>query len=177
MTEDIQNPYSIFRIGAEDGVLFGVYLSVLVLLMMSGFVNSWLSVASIVLMAGVPFYCYRRLRTSYVKSGGFLQVSALWMQGIVMFICGSLILALVAYVYLRWINPSYFHDLSEMTKEMLSDPAYSGQEFSESYIDNIFTIVTPKSYVMELMLLTVFSGSILSLFTAMIVSIKRITKK
>ena len=106
-----------------------------------------------------------------------MQVSALWMQGIVMFFCASLIMALAVYVYLKFIDTDYISRLINMTKEMAGRvPEYSAM-LGEVDLDAVAKIVTPIKLSMELLWMGVFSGSLLSLAEAMIVPIKKLKSK
>ena len=96
------NQYSLFRRGADDGMMFGLYMSILMLSLLGSLSLPWLNLLCMAMIAGVPFYVYWRLRKGYADEGGTMQVSALWMQGIVMFFCASLIMALAVYVYLQF---------------------------------------------------------------------------
>lgn len=176
MSDKTTDQQSIFRTGAEDGALFGLYLAVLSVAMAASYAGTWVAALFAVLFVGVPFYCFRRLRRSYVRSGGLLNISALWMQGIVMFACASLIAALAVYVYLRWVDPAYFHNLGDMLMEAASMQGAAEQQQVQMMVDNVLSVVTPVNFVIELILMTIFSGSILSLLMAMIVPLKKVKK-
>ena len=171
--------YSPFRRGAEDGVLFGVYLGALSVCMLAGLRLPVLEVLFLILAVGVPFYCFRRQRRSYVAAGGTLTLAPLWMQGIVMFICGSSIMALVMMVYLQWIDPDYMAYLKAMVTESVAlDPeAFAASGLKPADIDNLFSIITPAKFAVEMLWLSIFTGSILSLLMAVIVPLKRIPQK
>ncbi|MDE5900313.1 MAG: DUF4199 domain-containing protein [Muribaculaceae bacterium] len=171
--------YSPFRRGAEDGVLFGVYLGALSVCMLAGLRVSVLEVLFLILAVGVPFYCFRRQRRSYVSAGGSLAVAPLWMQGIVMFFCGSIIMALVTMIYLQWVDPDYLAYLKAMVTESVAlDPgAFAASGIKPADIDNLFAIITPAKFAVEMLWLSIFTGSILSLLTAVIVPLKRIPQK
>ncbi|MDE6315749.1 MAG: DUF4199 domain-containing protein [Muribaculaceae bacterium] len=171
--------YSPFRRGAEDGVLFGVYLGALSVCMLAGLRVSVLEVLFLILAVGVPFYCFRRQRRSYVSAGGSLAVAPLWMQGIVMFFCGSIIMALVTMIYLQWVDPDYLAYLKAMVTESVAlDPgAFAASGIKPADIDNLFAIITSAKFAVEMLWLSIFTGSILSLLTAVIVPLKRIPQK
>lgn len=171
--------YSPFRRGAEDGALFGVYLSALSLCMLAGLRVAFLEFLFLILAVGVPFYCFRRLRLSYVKSDGQLSLAPLWMQGIVMFICGSIIMALLMVVYLQWIDPDYFADLGGMVVDSLAaDPQiFAASGLNAADVTNLFEIITPIKFAVEMLWLSIFTGSILSLLTAVVVPLKKIYRQ
>lgn len=168
--------YSPFRRGAEDGLFFGVYLSVLTLCMLAGFRHAFLELIFLVMAVGVPFWCFNRQRRSYVASAGALTVAPLWMQGIIMFICGSIIACVVSVAYLSWIDPAYFADLKDLVAEgIAADPAMlKASGVREADIDNLFSLITPVKFAVEMLWLSIFTGSILSLLMAVLVPLKRI---
>lgn len=117
MQNKIDN-YALFRRGADDGFLLGLYFSALFFAMVYSMAVPLLSMAALALMAGVPVVIYKFLRRSYVAEYGTTRFSALWMQGIVTFFCGSLILALVSFVFMRWIEPDYIESVMRQVVEV-----------------------------------------------------------
>ena len=90
-TDGNNNVKNIYARGADDGFLLGVYFVVLASAM----------------AVGVPVVCYIFMRRSQRAAHGLLTFSALWMQGIVTFACGSLIFGAAGLVYLKWIDPQF----------------------------------------------------------------------
>lgn len=67
MQNKIDN-YALFRRGADDGFLLGLYFSALFFAMVYSMAVPLLSMAALALMAGVPVVIYKFLRRSYVAS-------------------------------------------------------------------------------------------------------------
>ena len=82
---------SIYRRGADDGLILGIYFSVMSILSMTTQNMPLLSLASLIMFLLVPFVLYRFLRKCYVAEHGLSQFSALWMLGILIVPFGSLI--------------------------------------------------------------------------------------
>ena len=100
----ITSPY---RRGADDGFIFGLYLS---LMFFSGIFSSRLPILSLVsfaLMAGVPaviYYFIRRYDRDLRECATFAMM---WMLGVVIFVCGILISGTLLLVYMKWIQPDF----------------------------------------------------------------------
>lgn len=171
--------HSPFRYGADQGLYFGLYLICFYgcgLLNMTS-PNLLFSLAAMVLFAGVPFLIYYWLRRTYVAFRGAIQLSALWMQGIVIFICGTLISAVALVVYLKFVNPTFIVDQMKMLIEMYSSMDWErGQEAAEMLQRLIDMKLVPSamSVVMETVWLGVFSGSMLSLLMGLLVRARKI---
>ncbi len=176
------NAHSPYRYGADQGLYFGLYLICLygcgVMNITSP--NLFTSLAAMVLFFGVPFIIYYWLRRTYVESKGALQLSALWMQGIVIFICGTLISAVALVIYLKFINPTFIVDQMRILIDMYSTMDWErGQEAAEM-LQNIIDmkmVPTAMSVVMETVWLGVFSGSLLSLLMGLLVKARKVSNK
>lgn len=162
------NPY---RRGADDGFIFGIILSVMYFAAVFSTIVPILSIVSLVTFVSVPFIIYRFLRRAYVTDLYTTQLSSLWMQGIMTFICGCLISGLAAVIYLKWINPSF---IGERVQEAIDFYSESGWKSGEEMADMLRKMVkahlipTPIQIVIEMIWLGVFSGSLLSLLMALL---------
>lgn len=128
---------------------------------------------------GVPFLLYRWLRRTYVEARGTLTLSALWLQGIVIFMCGMMISAIVSLVYLKFIEPGFIVDrLNDVIELYSSSPVEELQEIATVLTNMIEQKVVPStgSIVMEMVWLGVFSGSILSLIVGLLTRSRKVVK-
>ncbi len=107
MTQTGPHTHSPYRRGADDGFVFGAYLTASFLTMVWSSAVPLLGLVSMLLLAGVPVFIYMKLRRSFVADCGHTLLSSLWMQGIATFACGSLIAGAVATAYLKWIEPDF----------------------------------------------------------------------
>ena len=168
-TNSLTSPYSR---GAHDGLSFAVYLTVMFFASIYTTRVALLSLLAILMMLGVPFVIYRYLRRAYVADGGITIMSGLWMHGIMIFLCGSLLAGAVEVVWLRWIDPTYIVDQIHSIIDLYSNSGWErGEEMAQvlqRMIDNSL-IPSAISIVMEMIWLSVFSGSLLSALIALLV--------
>lgn len=126
---------------------------------------------------GVPFILYRWMRHSFIEARGTLTLSALWLQGIVTFMCGMMISAVVALAYFRFFDPDFIIDrLNDVIRIYNSSSIPELQEMAGILSNMIEYKVVPSigSIVMEVLWLGVFSGSILSLIVGAIVRSRKV---
>lgn len=136
-----------------------------------------MGLVTVALMVCVPVYIYRCLRSSYVADGGTTSMSSLWMQGIMVFLCGSLLQGVLAVVYLKWIEPSFIiTQLRSVIAFYSSVETPEAQEMSRILQNMIDANLVPTaaSMVVEMICLTVFTGSILSMIIGAIVRMRKI---
>lgn len=159
-------PPSPYRRGATQGMLFGIYLSILFLDSVYSVSYPLMGLIGMLLIVGVPFYIFRCLRATFVADGGLTPFSSLWMQGIMVFMCGSLIQGAVAVVYLKWIDPAFIiTQLRSVISFYEGLPSPEAKEMAKVLSNMIEANLVPSaaSMVMEIIFLSVFSGSLLSL--------------
>lgn len=176
MMSDVKQ-HSPYRYGADQGFFFGIYLSAMFLCSVLGVRYPVLNLLFVGLFAAVPFLLYRWLRRAYVEVRGTLTLSALWLQGIVIFMCGMMIAAVVSLLYFRFIEPGFIigrlYDIMEIYE---SSPVPELQEMAVILGRMIEQKAVPSvgSIVMEMVWLGVFTGSILSLIIGLIVRARKI---
>lgn len=163
---------SIYEIGANDGWKMGLYLSAVFLLQATGM--KWIPglIIGNILMLGIPFLAYWLLRRKFIESEGKTPFSGIWLHGIIFFFCGSLIMAITAYVYLRYINTNFIveqiHLLSN-TYSQLGTP--EAEAFAHQFERLIEYHLVPSAIQMAFSLVWFcsFFGSMLSLILSIIV--------
>ncbi len=162
-----------YKRGADKGAVFGVYLSVLFLLTAYSLDVPGSSIGAFFMVVLVPVVIYIMLRRSYVADMGTTIFSSLWMEGIVIFFCGSLVSAVVAIVFMRWIEPDYIertlHKIIDMYNSGIAGA--QGTEVAEVLQAALDQKRIPKviELVIDMLWLEVFSGSILSMLMALLV--------
>lgn len=165
---------SIYRRAADNGLIFGVYLSVLfVMFVLSG--KSFLtSLAGLVLLLGIPGVIFVFLRRCFIAEFGKTTISGLWMLGILIFIYASLICGVVTYVYLQYFDPSFIYNQAQAALDIYrsveeikgTDLVIGMQRAIEEKL-----LPTPIQFVFQMIWVTTFFGSLLSLLTALIVRV------
>lgn len=160
---------SIFQRGAQNGLYVGVYLILLAWVIILAVDSSVMNLLALLLLAFGPVMCFIMLRRTFIREQGNSLLSGLWLEGIVTFICGSLIFSLAAYSYLRWINPGF-------VPQQVSDAIRVYEKIDNEQAEELVSLLkqiekaraypTPQQIVLQLGLLVTFAGSILSLLTA-----------
>lgn len=161
---------SIYTRGAEDGAWMGL-LFVVATTLQTAFQGTILpNLLANVLFISVPAVLWFMLRRSYRYDKCLTTFSGLWMHGIMIFLCGSLILGLVAFIYMRFINPGFIYAQARLAVELYSQvPDF--QTFAETLqkaIDRKL-LPTPMTITFTIIWLGGFSGAMLSLIEASIV--------
>lgn len=172
-----QSPY---QRGARYGAYFGLYLTFMFFAFAFAPMVPMLSVVSLVLMAGVPVLIYIFLRRSYIDDYCKTVFSSLWMEGIAIFFCGSLISSLVAVAYMTWINPGYINGLVDTLIASYNAVDWDrGKEFADilERARAQHLIPSPVQLAVDMIWLIVFSGSILSMLMALLVQARGSVKK
>lgn len=163
---------SIYTYGANDGLKMGIYLSVMFLLQCTGTNSLMLMSLGTLMMLCIPIVAYILLRKAFRESRGNSTFSAVWLHGILTFLLGSLILALVIYIYLRFVNPTFLSD----TLSMLIDTYSEIDSPQTSQLTDMLTTIkqqnllpSPIQYAFSMIWTCGFFGSILSMLLALIV--------
>lgn len=167
----LTNPY---KQGADNGFILGVYLSVLFFTTAFALEVPMLGILSTCLIAAIPVMVFMMLRRTWIRDRGMSQFSSLWMQGIMAFACGGIISGLVAYVYIRWINPDW---LSSQVRHVID--LYQSVENGQQVADILQSILTqgllpsPIQMVIQMLWFEIFSGSVITLLATLIVRVIR----
>lgn len=168
---------TVYKRGAEDGLYFGIYLSVMFLLSVFSLSQPLLSWVTILMALGVPVIIYRYLRRAYIEEYGTLTFSAMWLHGIVVFFCGSIISATVAFVYLRWIHPDFIYttmqEVIKIYNEIGTSKATEIAATLQKMIDQNL-LPTPILIAVQSVWSAVFTGSLLSMLISVLVPLKKI---
>lgn len=168
---------SVYRRGADDGLVFGAYLIVLVLLMCGTPYVGILAVPALAMAAVVPFIIYRFLRRSYVRDFGLSGFSELWLQGIITFVCGTMLMAVAAYIFMRFVKPDF---VVEQVNAAIGLYRSAGTPESLQTARALELLVErrmvpgPIYIVIEMMLMGIFTGSILSMIVTWIVRLRKV---
>lgn len=166
--EQISSPY---RIGAHRGLILGVALSVMFFASVYSEAIPLLGLVAVAIFFGVPFWLYHQLRKTYVADGGETPVSALCMQGIVIFGGGSSVLALASTIYMKWINPGFVMSMVDRAIEVYSsidDPAAAQFADLLEQMVSAHAVPTATSIALEVVWLSIVSGALLSLLMAIL---------
>lgn len=171
-----KRPISPYKRGADDGFPFGLLLSAIFLASFYSLDNPGLGLVTLILALAVPFVTFIFLKRAYTADGGATLLSALWMQGIVMFFCGSLIAGAVAAIFFKLVDPAWMTRALEQAIDAYSSmdtpQADDTANMLQAIVDN--HLVPPAiQIVFQTIWLGVLSGSVLSFLTALVVRSRR----
>ena len=165
-----------YKRGADDGFLMGILL-IAVFLVTTWSITfppaSWIGM--LLTLVAVPLTTFFMLRRSYLRDNGLTIFSSLWMQGIVMFFCGTIILALFVYIYLRILNPTFIVDMLNHVAGLYEDLGTDqGKQIASALHAMIKQNLVPSaiSMALETIWVGVFTGSLLSALMAGMVKMK-----
>lgn len=157
--------------GAKAGIPIGIYLVAMFLLFV---LMTKVALASVVLMLMIlclPIAVYSTMRMTITRTRGQVTWSSLWMQGIMSFLFGSVICGLVTMVYLKFVEPTFLSDIVQRCIDTYASiPGKEAAEVTEMLrnVVEMGMVPTASSFTTSMFWLTAFSGSVLSLFLAII---------
>lgn len=169
----IPSPY---RRGADDGFIFGIYLSVMFLASLYSSHLPSLSFLSLIMAVCVPVVIFWFIRRFDKQLKEFSTFPMLWMQGVVIFVCGVLIAGVVLVVYMKWIEPDFILNQLRMIVETGSASHDATMKEFADIADQMIKanfVPSPMYIVTQIILLAIVTGSILSIIIAMCLTIRR----
>lgn len=172
VNQSFSNGRSVFRRGADDGSVMGIYLSVMFIMMVCTIYSLLASVVFMVMALAVPFIIFFFLRRSYRADNCTTTFSGLWLHGICIFFFGTLLMALTSYVYLRFINPAYITTVIEMAKELYASVGTEDAKQMVAMMQKLqdsHMLPTCGKVAVEIIWFGVFTGSLLSMIVSAIV--------
>lgn len=168
---------SVYRQGAEYGAWFGVYLTVMALAIMYGFTHTILMLAAMAMMVAVPAVVYPMLRRYRSQMRGYAPFASLWMLGLMIFICGSLICGAVTYVWMQYVMPTFIYDqvmaAINVYKAVPGESAAEMVRIMEAIVER-HALPSAMEVVVQMVMLTTFLGSLVSMVLAFILGMRRI---
>lgn len=168
---------SVYRQGAEYGAWFGVYLTVMALAIMYGFTHTILMLVAMAMMVAVPAVVYPMLRRYRSQMRGYAPFASLWMLGLMIFICGSLICGAVTYVWMQYVMPTFIYDqvmaAIDVYKAVPGESAAEMVRIMETIVER-HALPSAMEVVVQMVMLTTFLGSLVSMVLAFILGMRRI---
>lgn len=161
---------SIYTRGAEDGAWMGLLFVAAATLQTAAHGALLPTLLADILLLAVPVLLWAMLRRSYRYDRCLTTFSGLWMHGIMIFLCGSLILGLVAFIYMRFINPGFIYAQARQAVELYSQvPDF--QTFAQTLQKAIDRKLLPSPITITFTIIWLggFSGAMLSLIEAAII--------
>jgi len=165
---------SVYARGAEDGLVMGMCFIAIFILQLLGRSSLIAGIAGNLMALVVPLILYLMLRRSYRTDKGRSTFSSLWMHGIMTFLCGSLLLAVIMYLFLRFVEPTFIADtvreMASVYRAIGSNDAEKIADVFQSMIDR-HMLPTPITLTFSALWLGSFSGAVISMIEAAIVKL------
>lgn len=172
MTErQIPHPTAIINRAGHNGLVLGLYLSLLAVITGLSASVSVLSPAVWLMSAGVLVMAYRYSLRAYAAAGWCSRFVDLWAEGIVTFLLGSLFLAVTVYVCLRFVAPDWLGQQLDYTITVFeSQPDADLRAWGESLSALKHShMPTATDVALEMIVLNIIAGFVVSMFTSAIV--------
>lgn len=173
-------PRPIMSRAAENGLFIGLYICGLMFCTALAFHYSFASLLVWVGSIAMPFYLFRLISRSDAVAKGNPGFAELWAEGIATFFLGTLIPALVCYVCLRFIWPTFIVDSVSSVIEMLRT---QNSPQNAAMADTITAMVQKAGYpgptdvTAQLISFNIIAGTALSLLVAIVVKTGSISRR
>lgn len=166
-------PRPITARAAENGLRVGIYLCALLL---AAGISASVPFAGLLVWGGtfyLPVFLYRMLRRSDRLAEGSLGFAELWAEGIASFFLGTLFPALLAYVLLKFVAPTF---IADTIADAISIFESQGTAEWSQWAENLKTTAgahmpTAVDVSVQLISFNIVAGTTLSLVTAAIVKL------
>ncbi|MGM9869065.1 MAG: DUF4199 domain-containing protein [Sodaliphilus sp.] len=174
---------SLFKQGAEWGVPFGIYLSVMALLFIFSDKQVGLSAFSLAMALVIPALIYRWQKKRCMAEMGFATFSNLWMLGILIFIGGSLIASTVSYLVLEYVRPNFFYEQAQFVIHQYEVAPERFGENMQQVVDALQMVIDKQAAPRNIDLVLTgfwtcsFLGSLLSALLAALIQLMAKNKK
>lgn len=168
-----QSPY---RRGADDGFLFGLYLSALFFASVFSARIPLLGLLSLGLAVAVPAVVYRMMARYDRAMGKASAFAVTWMHGVMTFVCGALISGALLTVYMRWLDPGFIASQMRVLAGLEGQFPGSSIDYSAVLAAQMLEanfLPSAISVAAELMMLTVFTGSCLCMLLSAFLAHRR----
>ena len=171
--EDYKNMIkNVYKQSAEDGMLFGALLSAVSLAFIYSDKAALLSLLALLLLFAMPGVLYVLQRRYFRRTGCIADFSTLWMLGLMISLFGSLICGIVTYAWLQFVEPTFIFDQAQAAVDAYkavpelrdSDIAVALQRAIDEGM-----LPTAIEFVVNMILLTTFIGSLTALVASLIV--------
>lgn len=173
MEKETDKNKSVYAHGAEQGVMTGIYLTVLSLLLFYSGASALLSGLAVGMVLAMPWLLFVVVRRYYRATGGTTDVTTMWLAGLMATFFGSLICAMADYLWLEFVSPGFIFEQAQAaldTYKSLPDMRNTELVTSLQRAIDGGLLPTPIEFVANMILLTTFAGSITSLIAGFIVN-------
>ncbi len=131
-----------------------------------------LSILALILLLSVPWLLYRRLSAT-AAAVAKVRTVPLWTEGIYSFLFGGLIMALLVYMWLRFVDPGYVHNQLELAAQLMREYPQSASHELRHAVEAVLeqgSLPGAIQMAMSLFWTVTFTGAVLSLPVAFIIA-------
>jgi len=160
--EQNTNPYKLkYKYAADYGLILGAYIAIFYCLQVFFNANVVVNLLNTAGMIGTPFLCYY-LTKKYRDSacGGYIRYSQAWSFGVWLFLFAGLIMSVIYFVHMQWIEPNFIADTFNQSLLMLEQMNYD-QKALDAIASN--PMPTPIQVVTAYLFFYIIGGGILFL--------------
>lgn len=153
--------HPLFYESMRQGILMALPLTLLTIAMLFCIKVPLLSACFFLFLLLVPITLYYSLAKVASVNIAYCNMGALWMSGIIQFICGGLILALLVWIYFI-LNPGFIADYFRSAIEMLMRSGNDMPDLTKLHVP------PQREFVFALFWANTFLGCILSMIFSII---------
>ncbi len=170
--EEQLNPIKVkYKFAADYGLILGGYIAFFYCLQLiftpNNVGNALSTVVGLLNTVGffaTPFLCYQLVKRYRDKGcNGFISFGQAWSFGVWLFLFAGLIMAVVYFVHLQWLDPNYLNNIFNQTMQMLEQMNYD-QKLMDKMAD--ITLPTPIQIVVTYLFFYIIGGAILFLLVS-----------
>lgn len=154
----------LFHASARQGIIFGILFTAMSFCLLGCLQVPALSLVLLLLTVAVGAYLPVGLAAVASVNPAYRSFPAMWMSGIVQFLCGDLICSLLTALFLIYVQPDF---LGEYVREMVRQFVAAGGNGAERDLSKLM-IPSVTDFVSSMFWATGFFGSILSLLAGAI---------
>lgn len=174
--KNMEEGKSVYRYSAERALFFGIYMSVVSVCSIYSDRVPLFSLPVMLMLLAVPVAVYKQ-QLGYARlREGMVDYASLWMVGILQFVLGALITALVTYVVIRFTRPAFIYEQAQSALEVYG----TIPELADSQLVAVLNkavesnmLPTPIEMVVNIYWFVTFGGCMLSAITAAFAHMRR----
>lgn len=164
---------SVLKRGANDGVFFGIYLSAMVALTVYSDVLALAGILSMLMFFAAPVVLFMLMWRDVRRNPHIENYSSIVLHGMITSICASLLVAVVAYLLLRFARPTYIAENIEAAKQVFQSMGKQQAAQFRALVREAGEAgaLSATSFAMSYMWCYAFLGAIGSLINALIIKL------
>lgn len=163
--EETINPIKVkYKFAADYGLILGGYIAIFYCLQLLFPTSAAISLLNTAGFFGTPFLCYQLVKRYRDKGlNGLIGFGQAWSFGVWLFLFAGLIMAVVYFVHLQWLDPNYLSNVFNITLQALDQMNYD-QTLLDKLAD--MPMPTPIQIVVTYLFFYIIGGALLFLLVS-----------